>query len=84
MIVTPGATDVAGSFLKEPRPKKLHLTFDSGGTQDIVLKDELKAQTFTLKNAKGVTKVDVAIAEVYAGQGGQDTSIAEVEFKREG
>lgn len=84
VIVTPGATDVAGSFLKEPRPKTVRLTFDSGGTQDITLKDELKAQTFTLKNAKGVSKVDVAIVDVYAGQGGQNTAIAEVEFKRKG
>jgi hypothetical protein len=84
VIITPGATDVAGSFLKEPRPKTLRLTYDSGGTQDITLKDELKAQTFTLRSAKGVTKVDIAIVDVYAGQGGANTSIAEVEFKRKG
>jgi hypothetical protein len=82
VILTPGATDVAGSFLKEPRPKKLHITYDNGKSMDITLKDELKAQTFTLKDATGVTKVDMAIAEVYPGQGGQNTSIAEVEFKR--
>ena len=75
-ILRPHAPD------KQPRPKMLHVIFDDGqASTDLALKDELKAQTKELKGAKGVTKVTLEIAEVFPGQGGADTSIAEVEFR---
>ena len=79
-----GAADSPDNFLKQPRPKRLHLAFDNGGSADIVLKDDLKPQVFNLKDAKGVSRVDIAIVEVYKGQVGSDTAIAEVEFRKLG
>lgn len=85
ILVTPGAIDPnqPDLFLKQPRPKDIHLVFDNGGSADISLKDEVnKAQTFTIKGAKGITKVELSITSVHPGTGGQDTSIAEVEFRK--
>lgn len=84
VIVSSGAADSPDNFLKQPRPKRLHLVFDNGGSADIVLKDQFKPQGFGLKGAKGVSKVDIVIVEVYKGQSGSDTAIAEVEFKKRG
>ncbi|MBW3615205.1 MAG: hypothetical protein KY439_07855 [Actinobacteria bacterium] len=84
VIVSSGAADSSDNFLKQPRPKRLHLTFDNGGSTDILLKDQFKPQGFNLKGAKGVSTVIISISEVYKGQVGSDTAIAEVEFKKKG
>lgn len=86
ILVTPGALDPnqPDLFLRQPRPREVHLVFDNGSSTDITLKDEVnKAQTFSLK-AKGITTVQLSITSVYPGTGGQDTSIAEVEFRKRG
>jgi hypothetical protein len=85
VLLTVGSTDTTENYLNNPRPKKLHLVFDNGGSADLELEDEFrKAQGFNLKGAKGVTKVDIVISEVYPGRGGTETGIAEVEFKKKG
>lgn len=86
VLVTVGNTDETENYLNNPRPKKLHLVFDNGGSADLDLKEDefRKAQGFNLKGAQAVTKVDVVISEVYPGRGGLDTGIAEVEFKKKG
>jgi hypothetical protein len=86
VLFTVGDTDTTENYLNNPRPKKLHLVFDNGGSADLDLKiDEFrKPQGFNLKGAKGVTKVDIVISEVYPGRGGTETGIAEVEFKKKG
>jgi hypothetical protein len=87
VILTVGATETPEIYLNNPRPKQLHIVFDTGKSADITLKDEFqKAQSFSLKGAKGVSKVDIVIASVYQGKagGGSDSGIAEVEFKKKG
>jgi hypothetical protein len=84
VIISSGAAESPDVFLNQPRPKQLHLVFDNGGSADITLKDQLKNQGFTLKGAKGVSKVDIVISSVYKGKAGTDTAIAEVEFKKKG
>lgn len=86
VLLTVGSTDTTENFLNNPRPKKLHLVFDNGGSADLDLEDEefRKAQGFNLKGAGGVKKVDIVISEVYPGRGGTETGIAEVEFKKKG
>lgn len=84
ILVTPGAFDPQQPdlYLKQPRPKDIHLVFDNGASADIVVKDEQKAQTFTIKGAKDIKSVQLSIASVYPGTGGADTAIAEVEFRK--
>jgi hypothetical protein len=86
VLVTVGSTDETENYLNNPRPKKLHLVFDNGGSADLDLKEDefRKAQGFNLKGADKVSKVDIVISEVYPGRGGLDTAIAEVEFKKKG
>lgn len=87
VIITPGSIDQnqPDLFLKNPRPKVLHLVFDNGASTDLTLEDEPnKAQSFTVKGGKGITKVDISISEVFPGSGGADTALAEVEFKKRG
>ncbi|MBW3649206.1 MAG: hypothetical protein KY458_01425 [Actinobacteria bacterium] len=84
VVVYSGAADSSENFLKQPRPKRLHLVFDNDGSADLLLKDQFEPQIFGLKGAKGVSTVNITIAEVYKGQGGSDTAIAEVEFKKKG
>lgn len=85
ILVTPGAIDPnqPDLFLNQPRPKDIHLVFDNGGSADISLKDEVNtAQTFTIKGGKDITKVTLSITSVHPGRTGQDTAIAEVEFRK--
>ena len=85
IIVTPGTTDPPDAFLKQPRPKQLHLAYDTGASEDITLKDDRKAQSFTVKKGKNITSVAITIASVYPAQGpGADTAITEVEFRKKG
>lgn len=85
VLITGGSTDTPENYLNQPRPKELHLVFDNGGSADVTLEDEFrKSQSFTLKGAKGVTKVDVVVSSVYKGRAGLDTGIAEIEFKKKG
>lgn len=85
VLISAGSTDTPENYLNQPRPKDLHLVFDTGGSFDVTLEDEFrKSQSFTVKGAKGVTKVDVVISSVYKGRSGLDTAIAEVEFKKKG
>lgn len=85
VLISAGSTDTPENYLNQPRPKDLHLVFDTGGSFDLTLEDEFrKSQSFTIKGAEGVTKVDVVISSVYRGRNGLDTAIAEVEFKKKG
>jgi hypothetical protein len=86
VLITGGSTDTPENYVNNPRPKALHLVFDTGGSADLNLIDAefRKSQGFNLKGAKGVTKVDVVISSVYPGRGGTETGIAEVEFKKKG
>ena len=86
VIITAGSTAEPEAYLNNPRPKELHVVFDNGGSTDITLIDAefRKPQSFNLKGAKGVSKVDISISSVYPGRGGTETGIAEVEFKKKG
>jgi hypothetical protein len=85
VLITAGDTDTPENYVNNPRPKELHLVFDTGGSADLKLIDEYrKSQGFTLKGAKKVTKVDIVISSVYPGRGGTETGVAEVEFKQKG
>jgi hypothetical protein len=86
VLITAGDTDTPENYVNNPRPKELHLVFDTGGSADLKLIDAefRKSQGFNLKGAKGVSKVDIVISSVYPGRGGTETGIAEVEFKKKG
>jgi hypothetical protein len=86
VLITAGSTDAAENYVQNPRPRQLHLVFDTGGSADITLIDApfRESQSFNLKGAKGVTRVDIAIASVFPGRGGLETGLAEVEFKKKG
>jgi ribosomal protein L40E len=86
VLITGGSTDTPENYVNNPRPKEIHLVFDTGGSADLKLIDAefRKSQGFNLKGAKGVTKVDLVISSVYPGRGGTETGIAEVEFKKKG
>ncbi|HVF32998.1 MAG TPA: hypothetical protein VM933_08175, partial [Acidimicrobiales bacterium] len=86
VIITAGSTGEPEAYLNNPRPKELHVVFDNGGSTDIALIDAefRKPQSFNLKGAKGVSKVDISISSVYPGRGGTEAGIAEVEFKKKG
>jgi hypothetical protein len=79
VIVTAGASGSDDAFLSQPRPRVLHVVYDSGGTDDIVLKDVPTPQTFSLA-AKEVTEIQLQITLVYRSTTGQACSISEVEF----
>ena len=83
IILTPGTTDPPDAFLKQPRPKQLHIAYDTGAAEDITLIDDRKAQAFTLKKGKNVTAITMTFASVFPAQGpGSDSAIAEVEFRK--
>lgn len=94
VIVTPGATEPADQFLAQPRPKELRLVFDDGQPgpdgrppiepQTIALRDEPTDQSFGLSGVTQVRKVTFFIVSVYKGQSGENTSVAELEFRRKG
>ncbi|MGH8993214.1 MAG: NADase-type glycan-binding domain-containing protein, partial [Acidimicrobiia bacterium] len=79
IIVTVGASTNEDAFLTQPRPRVLHVVFDSGGTDDIVLADVPTPQQFKLK-AKKVTSIEFGITLVHRSQTGADASITEIEF----
>jgi hypothetical protein len=77
VIITSGASD--GAFLSQPRPRILHVVYDSGGTDEIVLQDVPTPQSFKLQ-AKHVTKIEFDITLVHQSATGGDCAISEVEF----
>lgn len=66
-------------FLVQPRPKDLLLTFSDGSTQTLTLKDQNEFQEFDV-TGRATANVRIEILSVYAGTGGQNTSITELEF----
>ena len=74
-------------FLAQPRPRELHIVFSDASTgagrpvatSDIVLKDKVDFQVFGV-DARQVTKVNIEIRSVYAGQQGDATAITDVQF----
>ncbi|MDQ1565170.1 MAG: hypothetical protein QOF96_50, partial [Actinomycetota bacterium] len=77
VIITSGASD--GAFLSQPRPRILHVVYDSGGTDEIVLQDVPTPQSVKVQ-AKHVTKIEFAITLVHQSATGGDCAISEVEF----
>jgi len=78
--ITSGTSSDPAAFLTQPRPGSIRLVFSDGTTRDLLVKDEAGFQSFSVK-ARKVTEVKLQILLVYpSAAGGQDTSIAEVEF----
>jgi hypothetical protein len=81
IIITSGASG-DDPFLSQPRPKKLHIVYNTGGGMDLDLRDEAEPVTYDLSGAEQVTTVQLQIAAVYpSAQGGENTAISEVEFR---
>lgn len=79
IAVLPGASDNQKQFLAQPRPRSLLIVFPDGSEQKIDLRDEARFQEFKV-DAREVDRVTLRILDVYKGQSGSDTSIAEVQF----
>lgn len=77
--VTPGAAD-AEEFVAQPRPRTLHLVFDTGVSVDLDVADQREFQTFDV-DATGITSVQVQVLEAWPGQAGSDLSITTLEFR---
>lgn len=77
--VTPGAAETE-EFVAQPRPRQLHLVFDTGVTADLNLSDEHEFQSFEV-DASGVTSVEVQVIEVWQGQSGSDMALTTLEFR---
>lgn len=77
--VTPGAAETE-EFVAQPRPRQLHLVFDTGVTADLNLSDEHEFQSFEV-DAPGVTSVEVQVIEVWQGQSGSDMALTTLEFR---
>jgi len=85
MVITVGANDATTTFVQQPRPRGLHIAYDTGRSTDVELKDTPEPQTVRLADADKVTVANVAITSVYpSSEGGQDTSITEIEFTQKG
>ena len=85
MVITSGAQDAVTSFVQQPRPRGLHIAYDTGASTDVELTDSPEPQLVRLDNANEVTVVNVAITSVYPSTaGGQATSITEIEFNQKG
>ncbi len=81
IIVTSGASG-DDPFLSQPRPRVLHIVYDTGGGMDIEVRDESDPGTYDLEDATQVTTVQIQIAAVYpSAQGGDNTAISELEFR---
>lgn len=75
-----GAQTKPQDFLTQPRLRDVVLTFDTGETRTITLKDRDAFQNHAV-DVKGVTTVRLRIVSVYPSpQGGTDASLGEVEF----
>jgi len=83
ILITSGAGDAADGYLAQPRPKDLHIVYNTGRSTNVTVADTVgKAQSFDLKDAKQVSRVDVFIVSQYKSQVGSNPSIAEIEFAR--
>ena len=81
VLITAGASG-DDPFLSQPRPKSLHIVYDNGRGLDLALRDEAEPKEYDLEGAEGVTSMQIQIAEVYpSAQGGENTSISEIEFR---
>jgi hypothetical protein len=85
ILVTAGAGDAADVYTGQPRPREIHVVYDTGNSTTATLQDTVgKAQTVNLKGAKQVGRLDFYINSVYASTQGNNPSIAEVElFKKQ-
>ena len=57
----------------------MHVLYDSGGSEEIVLQDVPTTQTFALKG-RNVTKVALDITLVYHSAKGHNVAVTQVEF----
>lgn len=77
MIILIGASD---SFTAHDRPSVLHMVYSNQESDDITLKDTSNQQQFNLRNANGVSNVQIQISDVFAAQGASDVAITEIEL----
>jgi hypothetical protein len=83
--IVPGSNETLTSFREHSRPKTLRLTFASGASTFLHLKDEPGLQRFPVAGAEGGTggRANLEIVDVYPGSADDTTYISEVEFGRE-
>ncbi|MEU6284012.1 zinc-ribbon domain-containing protein [Streptomyces sp. NPDC047028] len=63
------------------RPKKIHMVFSDGKSNDITLKDESSGQDITIKNAKKIDWMELHITSVYDSINGSGVvAITNVQF----
>ena len=74
-----GASDAAGSFLTQPRPKLLRLSFDDGTSKEVKLADSPSFQQFRL-TPRPTTTLTIEVVEVFSSPEGSACSISELEF----
>lgn len=78
--VIPGAADTE-EYVAQPRPRRLHLVFDTGRTETLEIEDRHEFQPFRIDVAEGVSRVEVQIDDVWRGQEGSNVSLTLIEFQ---
>jgi hypothetical protein len=77
MIILVGASD---NFTAHDRPSVLHMVYSNQESDDVTLKDTSGQQQFDLRNANGVSNVQIQISDVFAAQAASDVAITEIEL----
>lgn len=83
IVVTPGAADTA-EYVAQPRPRRLHLVFDTGETRTLDIEDSPDPQSFRIDAVEGASNVEVQIDQVWLGQSGSHVSLTQIEFQTRG
>lgn len=71
---------VAKDFERAHRPRRMHLVFSTGQTDDIQLADTPDPQEVLISNGAGAKRVEVHIVEVHRSLSGRTVAISEIEL----
>lgn len=67
-------------FLSHPRPREIHLVYDTGGSDDLELTDQPEFQVHTV-DAEGVQQVEVHIRSLHPStEGNNQVAITNIQF----
>lgn len=79
LLVTSGAS--GGDFARLGRPKGVQLVYSDGTGEELTLKDDPKATTYTI-HARQVSTITFKVVSVYPAGGTSAVGLTEVEFYR--
>lgn len=72
---------IGATFVAEPRPKSVLISYSNGQSDTLTLKNQPDAQLLTLEHGHGIRGVTITIESVYpSSSGGTSVAISELEF----